>query len=206
MKRCLVALACLSGCSWGLGEMRGLDACQREVLALDTLVQLASIEASLPPEIAEPIAPMLDTAKTNCADQVERARIAQADHGYTPKEFPPIRGEEDDVSVQAYAGMAKARAIRRKIRQELPSALVKGIGNIVADAIPKWAWYAGAAYLFISLGGLAFAIKLWRGTKSGLRDMIRRANDPSVKEHFKGATNGVVQKEYRHMSEAGLLQ
>ena len=191
----LVPLMC--GCvSWGLGQARGMDAYQREALARDTHRVLLEV-AELAPETQA----LVDEGLVNCVDQVERAGIAQDDFGYEPEDPPDLRSPEDTENVQASAGMSRARKVRREYKKELPAIIAKGVAGVVKEIVPWWVWVVA----FFGLGGMALVTRAWRAARGGLRAMVKQANDPAVKEHFKGSTDGAAQREYRRMREKGLL-
>jgi hypothetical protein len=168
-------------------------------------VAASQIKQALP-DAPTDVAEAIDRIHLNSKDQMERARVAQADHAYKPKELPPLRSPEDTEKVQQYAGRAQARDIRRRFMKNLPKKIATGMASVVKRVIPGWLWWGAGAYAFVTLGGMALLGRAWRGARSGLRGMIQAANDPEVKDHFRGRTNGSAQKEYRRMKARGALQ
>ncbi len=201
-----LSILLLSSC--GLQGLRAYDAQQREQLARSSHEAAQDIQEAVvdcAPNVVEKVTLLTEAIQVNTADQVDRARIAQKDHGAQPVKLPELRSAEDDVKVQAYAGQAESRETKRRVVEELPGKVLGGVASVVRKMIPAWLLWAIGIGVFVSCGGVSWAVILWRRARLGLREMIRLANRPETKEQFKGKTNGPVQKEYRKMGEKGLL-
>ncbi len=205
MRLAILALFCTS-CA--LPSLRGYDAQQREQLARkshEAAEEIKETVVNCAPNVVEKVTKAVEVIQENTVGQVARARIAQKDHNAKPQKLPELRTPEDDEKVQAYAGLAELRETRRRIAKELPGKLLGGVASVVRKMIPTWLLWAIGIGIFVSCGGVSWAVILWRRARQGLREMIRLANRPETKDAFKGQTNGPVQKEYRKMGEKGLL-
>lgn len=206
--RLLPVIVLCASCTWGLGELRGYDACQREQLARaqhQSAQRVIEAVSAAAPDIVTKVTAEAEIIQVHSVDQIERARIAQTDHHRKPKTLPEIRSPEDNRKVQEYAGLSYATQVRRKVVKELPAKIVKGVASVVKQIVPTWLWWVLGVVGFVALGGTGLLVGLWRSARRGLRGMIRIANDSEVKDHFKGATNGAAQREYRRMRAKGLL-
>jgi hypothetical protein len=200
--RTIVILLLCSGCTWGVGEYIGYDACQRENLARDSHARVEEMKAIIPAPVLEEVAPYLDRIQTNCSDQVQRAQIIQSGNKYPPKEVPPLRSPADDKRVQEGAGLNRAVATMRKVGTDLPKVIGRGAVAFVRDIIPWWVWTA----LFVLLGGIGFSFRAAAKIRSALDGMIKTGNKKGAKEVFRGQTNGYAQKRYRILRDKGLLE
>lgn len=205
MRATLLVLLCTS-CA--LPGLLGYDAQQREDLARRSheaaeTIKKAVVECA--PDVVEKVTEAAEAVQTNTADQVSRAKIVQKLYGVKPQELPEPRSPADDAKVNALAGKAEDKETRRRIAKELPGKMLGGAASVVRDMIPRWLLWTTGAGIFVACGGLSFVIIVWRRARQGLREMIRLANRPEVKEHFKNKTNGPVQRQYRYMREKGLL-
>ncbi len=206
--RVAILLSVFVFASCAMSELRAYDAQQRENLARashEAAEEVKELVVDCTPNVVEKVTRAVEVIQENTVDQVARARIAQKDHNAKPQKLPAPRSPEDDVKVQAYAGLAESRETRRRIAKELPGKLVGGVASVVRKMIPTWLLWAIGIGVFVSCGGVSWAVILWKRTRQGLREMILLANRPETKEAFKGKTNGPVQREYRKMGEKGLL-
>ncbi len=199
---------CVALSSCALPDLRAYDAQQREVLARashEAAEEIEEVVVNCALNVVEKVTKAVEVIQENTADQISRARIAQKDFNAKPQKLPEIRSPEDDVKVQAYAGLAESRETRRRIVKELPGKIGGGAAWIVKKLIPRWLLWTIGIVAFVSFGGLSWLVIVWRRARQGLREMILLANRPEVKDQYKGKTNGTVQKEYRKMGEKGLL-
>ncbi len=206
-----VAILALFCASCALPSLRAYDAQQREVLARtshEAAEDILEAVVDSTPDVVEKVTVLVETVQTNTADQISRARIAQKDHNAKPQKLPELRSPEDNVKVQAYAGLAESRETRREIAKELPKKVAAGVGWIVKEVIPTWLLWGIGGGVFFMLGGGTLLVWVWRKAaqaRKGLQSMIVAGNKPEAKEHFRGKTNGPAQKEYRTMRDKGLL-
>ncbi len=189
-------------------DLRGYDSLQREQLARashEAAEEIKEAVADSAPSVIAKVADSVKVIQENTVDQVERARIVQKLNNAKPQKLPELRSPEDDAKVNALAGKAEDKEAARRKAAELPGKIGAGVAWVVKKMIPTWLLWTIGIGVFVSCGGVSWAVILWRRARQGLRKMIQLANRPEVKDEFKGKTNGPVQKEYRKMGEKGLL-
>lgn len=184
----LMVLFALGGCSWGLNDLQARNAVDIETIT-ERMVQVVPKGSDLEREVL---------------DIYERAQVMKKDYG--PPSVKITRNDvEADFAFNAYAGLVEARNVKRRKIKEIPGKIGGFVGRTVKSWIPWWMWWVGGVVAFVSLSGISLLALIIRKTRKGLREMIRLADRPEVKDKFKGKTIGVVKKEYRRMGERGEL-
>jgi hypothetical protein len=122
-------------CSCGLGELRGHDAYVREANAREIIQEVETLR-STPVEDVTVQEEVLVRIEERAKDEVQRAQVAQQDHGYTPSEPVEPKSQKADAKFMEYAGTVHSKTTRRRKLKELPGKIARGAAKVAVGLIP----------------------------------------------------------------------
>lgn len=198
------AAIAFAGCASPMGELRGWDAKAREKSNWEVLAAVDELKTALPDPPPVEVSDPIKIIERRAEDEIQRAKVAQADHNHLPEEAVVLGSPQDVDMANAYAGAAHAIGARRKSWREFRDTVLGPIQRLwsTIDWALSWLPYAIIA---LGAGWVSLYVYKWWGQRKRDEALIKFVAESDVPKETKAKAfaGSPLGKRYDRMHKRG---